>query len=353
VKTTLACAAALLISSAPSAAWAQDAGRADPKVARTADVLTATTSPASGSAAQFAPVLSLEGTAKDKIVTAQVGFAYRSVVLTAGLSGAVDSSGDPTELADLNGLRDKTTASMHLAWHTWAQDSGLGGLSNACARYRDLVKNAGPDLGADCGYLILKRATDAAVRQRVMSESERSSIMRMIPIKPLFYVEGGGKLAPETFNFVSATDLTPGREQHTSWSVDGSAGVLFGSGWLVAGGLAREVAFQGGGSVQICQPLGSTSALRCGQKTVGPPGAVERTNQVSAELRKYFGPNFAMSPRIVYDKKKNAVAVNAPLYFVKSVDGGLDGGVTFGWRSDTRAFTVTAFVGAVLGLITN
>ena len=41
-----------------------------------------------------------------------------------------------------------------------------------------------------------------------------------------------------------------------------------------------------------------------------------------------------------------------PIYFLQAKSGGLTGGVTLGWRSDTKAFTASAFVGPVLKLLT-
>jgi len=343
-----------------SSAWAQ-AGPPDRAAApaqtpadhdRALAAMASATTSAPGAAAQFAPIVSLEGTTKDKVVTAQLGIAYRALVITAGLSGAVDGGGDPTTFADLNGLRDKTTASVNVTWHTWPQSNDTTALQQACRLYAGLTRD---DTQKDCAYLQIKRATRARVRDGSLTEADGRRILRAlddIAIAPLFYFGAGGDLSPETFSFVSADTLAPGRETHTSWSAHASGGVLFGSGWLVAGRFTREVAFHGGSASQICQPLGSTGALSCAQKTIGAPGAAQSTNQIGAEVRKQFGAGFAVSPRFTYDKHKNAVAVAAPIYFIRSPDGGLDGGVTFGWRSDTRAFTVSAFVGAVLGLIT-
>src|SRR5437763_776752 len=63
-----------------------------------------------GSTVKAAPALSFEGSRDDKIVRGQIGVQYRRLTFSVGAKTNVSS--DPsttTSLADLDGLRSKTT----------------------------------------------------------------------------------------------------------------------------------------------------------------------------------------------------------------------------------------------------
>ena len=81
------------------------------------------------------------------------------------------------------------------------------------------------------------------------------------------------------------------------------------------------------------------------------PGDPSRTNRLSFEAKQFVGTKFAVAPKLNWSVDESVVGVEFPIYLLQAKDGGLTGGVTLGWRSDTKAFTASAFVGPVLKLI--
>jgi hypothetical protein len=72
--------------------------------------------------------------------------------------------------------------------------------------------------------------------------------------------------------------------------------------------------------------------------------------RVTLEVRRRFSA-FALSPWIQYDAIGHVTAVGVPVYFLRSDKGSLNGGVRANWRSDTKAVTLSIFVGTVLGTV--
>jgi hypothetical protein len=72
------------------------------------------------------------------------------------------------------------------------------------------------------------------------------------------------------------------------------------------------------------------------------------SNIAQLEVRQYYaGGQLAINPRISRDFKQKVTGVEIPLYFLKDGKGNLNGGISPGWRSDTKAVTVLAFVGSM------
>ena len=68
-------------------------------------------------------------------------------------------------------------------------------------------------------------------------------------------------------------------------------------------------------------------------------------------MRRFFGPNVAISPSVQFDFKNDGVTeVAVPIYFIGSGTNAT-GGVRFNWRSDKKELTAVVFIGAALGLI--
>jgi hypothetical protein len=296
-----------------------------------------------------APVISLEGTQDDKTAKAQIGFQYGALAITVGATAKVGDGDAPTALADLNGLRNKTTGQFGLLWSRWR--NGIAGdvnqiLAPVCDHYAEVTgRTEGTDFKCRLGWF-----------KRERTEAGRAAYEELIEkLTPgqIFFAGVNATIAPERFTFVGADDLTARPpETHTSWSAGGVAGVVFATNTVAAVSYTREAAFSPGDKAQVCSPVGSAGALKCTDQVVGAPGDPERTNRLSFELKQFFGTNFAVAPKINADATDGIVGIELPIYILQDKKGGLTGGVTLGWRSDTKAFTASAFVGPVLTLIT-
>jgi hypothetical protein len=333
-------AALLLASVAAAPALAQDSAAL--KTAVNAAALTRNTSVVSGSPVDLAPRLTLEGSTKDKVATGQIGFELGDVALTLGASAPFGGTGEST-LADLDGLRNKAHADVKFLWQHWSIHDVAQELGPICQTYADALRKDVSKLA--CTFLSMKKDQSPDGRKALRRALEQ------IDPGTLFFLGSSGRLAPETFNYVTKSDFSPARERHTSWSASAHAGVMLQSGVSMMATYTREEAYDAAGQEQICRPAALAGSLQCDDEIVGGPGAARKTNQASFELRQIFGA-FGVSPKVIYDAKKRAAGVQLPLYFLQDPDGGLRGGLILGWRSDTKTFTASLAVGQVLDLLT-
>ena len=332
---------ALAVVLLPVCASAQNADRQEVR-ALTAAALNRTTAVASGSPVEAAPRVTLEGSAKSRVASGQLGVQIADLAVTVGASTPIGDSSEPATLADLDGLRNKASGTAAVLWSHWAVRDIGAVLSDACSRY---AASIGQDVTkVDCDILALKRSTRPEARAAL------DAIVDRVRPGAAVFAAVRGRIAPESFRYLTAA-LEERSEHRTSWSATASGGALFASGLMVMAAYTRQVAYEPGGSRQICEPLGTDGALACAEHVIGPPVGAGRTHLASVEARRFFGDNLALSPRVTYDVRRAVTGIQLPIYFLKAADGGLTGGVTLGWRSDSNAFVVSATVGAVLGLI--
>lgn len=105
-------------------------------------------------------------------------------------------------------------------------------------------------------------------------------------------------------------------------------------------------------SLLILADAAEGESLADSQRTVDIEVEAEQALVLGFELKQFFGANFAVAPKVYVDVTDQILGIEVPLYILQDKKGGLTGGVTPGWRSDTKAFTASAFVGPVLTLIT-
>ncbi len=158
------------------------------------------------------------------------------------------------------------------------------------------------------------------------------------------------------FEFVDAQTLAEGSERHVEWSAS-----AFYNQYLRRSKTAFTVsatyqrAYEAADEEIFC-PAATALPVRCVQARGAPP---ERDNNLllSAGLRHQFMSdgrllNVAVAPLVTYDALDDVWGVDLPIYFVPNSDGGLTGGVRFGYRSDREnEFSVGIFIGAAFNIL--
>jgi hypothetical protein len=284
----------------------------------------------------------LDATTQSRVGIARIGWQRDDLTFLVSVRAPL-GEGLGARVADLDGLRDKSTAELGLQWSRWQADDPAPLLEPIC---REVATATGRRLeDMNCSYLGLLRdpnpiARDAAKRA-----------FRALPVKTMTTIGVSASLGPERFSFVDAVTLDPGSERHASWSFSTNATILTSRGILIAGQYRHEVSYGGGSSQEICTPIGATGSLRCASRIVGAPSR-SAGEQLGVEIRGFLTDHLAISPRLRLDLSRDVVGIEVPVYFLRAPDGGLAGGIALGWRSDDRAFTMTAFVGQVLGMLT-
>ena len=309
--------------------------------------LTRSTGATESALVKAAPVLSLQGTRDDRIVRAQIAFKVGALTLTAGAKASVgDTSDAPTILADLDGLRNKNTGEVSALWSRWtgADTDPFSLYEPACTAFEKATGKKNTEYTCNKESMKKDGSPAALLALKAMQDLQDNA-------GTIVFAGGGGGLSPESFRFVGADDLRSRPDQkHTSWSANAIAGVVLSTNTTLTGSYKRQVAYRPGQKVQTCSPFNSAGLLTCTDNIVGAPTA-GKSNILSIEIRQFIATSFAIAPKLNRDLTKNVTGVEVPIYVLQDKNGGLTGGVVLGWRSDTRAFTASAFVGPVLKLI--
>ncbi|GJI91264.1 hypothetical protein [Duganella hordei] len=97
----------------------------------------------------------------------------------------------------------------------------------------------------------------------------------------------------------------------------------------------------------VVAPTG-VSSVSCASGALG--ATVRKTKKLLAfDVRHDFG-NVAVGLTITRDFAQPATSVELPLYLIKNSDGKLNGGLKFGYRSDTKQYGAGVFVGSAFSI---
>ena len=163
-------------------------------------------------------------------------------------------------------------------------------------------------------------------------------------------IEGGRK----GFTWSDAGTLAKKEARHTLYSAAVAFGVfplisirakspLQGLYYVGVNGI-YETSYKAQSKTNLCVPFGTGGVLRCSDVSIGSPS--KRIKAIAQlEARKYFGPSFLAIPRVSRDFRNNVTGVELPLFFIKDQKGGLNGGISLGWRSDEKSIVASVFVG--------
>ena len=155
------------------------------------------------------------------------------------------------------------------------------------------------------------------------------------------------------FEWVDPTTLLPQKKRHTDWAVAAHIAHYL-AGTAITGSVAYQRAYKAAEEGTICPPA-STDPADCVQARGAAPTR-DKNLLISAGLRHRFVGgdgnllNLAVAPEITYDVIDDIWGVDVPVYVVPDKEGGLTGGIRFGYRSDRdNKFSVGLFVGTTFG----
>lgn len=155
------------------------------------------------------------------------------------------------------------------------------------------------------------------------------------------------------FEWVNATTFLPQKKRHTDWAVAAHVAHYM-AGTAITGSVAYQRAYKAAEEEAICPPT-STDPADCVQARGAPP-TLDKNFLISAGLRHRFVGgdgnllNLAVAPAATFDVIDDVWGVDIPVYVVPDKEGGLTGGIRFGYRSDREdKFSVGLFVGTTFG----
>jgi hypothetical protein len=153
------------------------------------------------------------------------------------------------------------------------------------------------------------------------------------------------------FEWTDPVARTPQQARRTDWSVAGHiAHYLPGTQTAFTGSISYQRAYEAAKEQLLCPPNPANPATDCVTARAAAPTRNENL-LLSAGLRhRLMGNgillNLAVAPVVTYEVLDDVWGVDVPVYFIPGREGGLNGGVRFGYRSDRDdKFTVGVFVG--------
>ncbi len=159
------------------------------------------------------------------------------------------------------------------------------------------------------------------------------------------------------FEWFDRVALSPREERRTDWSVAAHVvRYLPGSHTAFTGSVSYQRAFEAADEERVCPPGTTDPETDCpNMRTAGPTrnenlllavGVRHRITGADGNLG-----NLAVAPIVTYDAIDSVFGVDVPIYYTPNDDGGLNGGIRFGYRSDRdNKFSAAFFVGTTFDI---
>ncbi|MRW88586.1 hypothetical protein GJ699_01145 [Duganella sp. FT80W] len=154
-----------------------------------------------------------------------------------------------------------------------------------------------------------------------------------------------------THDYVNPANLSSESSKEHPWSIGAYYAISPGSGHTIYTVNAKyQRSYEDGKDGVLCPltaPTGATS-LTCVSGALGAP--VRQTKKLLAlDARREFG-SVAVGLTITHDFEQPATSVELPLYLIRNSDGKLNGGLKFGYRSDTKEYGAGVFIGSTFAI---
>lgn len=281
-----------------------------------------------------APTAILEGTTASKTATARIGLQRGDFLLDAKLTGPLNDDTHEARPANLSGLASSATLSVGLGWLRWHPVADRRRMQRVCDAY---ARRSG-------------QRADPCAPSNLPEGYWRERLNNAVDYGTPVVLSVRGTIGRKSFSFIDTTTLARDRARRTFGSAGASVGVYSDAAGFFVLSYAYEVSYSAGEAVEVCQPLGSSGATRCEDQRLHGP-VRDASSLLRFEYRRLLGEALGLRPVVTYRTRSGIWGYELPLYFLRDQKG-LTGGVSLGWRSDTRETTVSAFVGEVLGLLT-
>jgi hypothetical protein len=302
----------------------------------------------------------LEGTTEGQIGTAKFAWGSRAPAKRGDLRYAVTFRGPinkKTSIAapfGLDGLANSSTIGFDFVWVNWKpKDSAK--ISEEIERVQALsaLSRSSTEAQSAKSQKARYQQLDAASKALVVEE-----FMRTEPVGTPFYLGTGGRYGTKTFEFLDGETLAEQKDKNDVWEWSLAGGVLINPIGAVGASFRYQSYddFAENSALDLCDPTEFANVLDCEEVHIGPPDSLEK-RLVDFELRREIVPKWlAVNPRYTYDFEKKNWAFEIPVFFLKKEkttgkDGPFTGGVSFGWRQETKGseettkFSVQLFIG--------
>jgi hypothetical protein len=153
------------------------------------------------------------------------------------------------------------------------------------------------------------------------------------------------------FLWTDPVTFGPQKSQEVDWSVTANVAHYF-PGFVFSASASYQSAYEAAAEQQLCPPNAACVTARAAAPTRNEHFVL------SAGFRyRFVGGDgqlarLAIAPQVNYDFEDDVWAVDVPIYFIPGPNGGLNGGVRLGYRSDRdNEFSVGLFIGTTFSLL--
>ena len=312
------------------------------------------------------PKLILETTDDGKTqVTARAGVEIKKTfVFNVEVKSPRNPSGETT-LVDLNGLSAGSSAKLALSWFGWDTKKDYKAIFARMFQSRGEIAGSSledPGTGwrmTDYVNPAISRPSAVAMlgqqRTKEMAEAYQKWMRQSDKFIPVLTIDANAEQKEFQFFTPSAgppAGLKKTSESHMNHQFTASAGAYLWGRVYSALNYRRGTRFVDGMTKEFCAPSGPASVLNCTTLIVAPPNK-RKPEALEFEARSLFG-SFGVAAHLTRDLEANVTAVEVPIYFLQkmgSTSMELNGGVAVRWRSDTKDYSLSVFVGPALSTV--
>lgn len=205
---------------------------------------------------------------------------------------------------------------------------------------RDLWNKSCADKGLDSGCDLFE--LDRSIRDKVLLQRGYTTMGTV-----------SAEYARTKFDFADPASLTARSDSEPQYSGTAGFGLFPRAGklYFVGATWTYESSYEAQKKRQICTALGGgASGTECRTTSLGAPEH-QLKRIVGLQTRWFRGQDFVADVRASREIGEGTTGIEIPLYFMRKKDtsgpAGFTGGIVLGWRSDTKEFTASAFVGAL------
>lgn len=190
----------------------------------------------------------------------------------------------------------------------------------------------------------------AFMAKYVGKDQAREFRRAFLSTKPIYFAGLNGAAGQSDLKFIDPVAFAERSQKKTAISGSAYAGLIGANyDWALRAKYSYISKFESAMDGQICRNSVVNPAMpECLSGPQGAPGRV-KSSIATIELRKQFNPGdeatFAIAPQFVYDFDKKDFGVDVPIYLTRSKEGTLNGGIRFGYRSDSKDLGAGIFIG--------
>jgi len=273
----------------------------------------------------------------------------KKLVASVDVKSPFNASGETT-LANQEGLFQGSTLDAKLTWFGWKPESAY-----------ELIQKWGFEAKREKKQSMETFVTEPAISRpsaiamlgsetyKDLKDEYRKWLREKQPILPVLTFKAHGEQKDFDFYIPAAgppAGLKKTSESHQNYYLTGSLGAYLWGSVYSSLNYNRGRAYEEGAKKDFCVADSLTGVLSCKSLTIAPPQS-QRMETLELEVRA-LTRSLGFGPHLTRDLQANVTKVDLPVYLLQKLKTSkmeLNLGARLQWRSDTRKYAVSVFLG--------